>query len=446
MADNLIKQALETATDTREFRVGAGIIGEVSELFNIHFDHHRALIVADETTFRACGARVLAAFAEAGIDCAKPQIFPAEPRLSATYEAMCAIRDALSLDGDTTIAVAVGAGTINDLCKRASEELSRPYMCVATAASVDGYAAFGAPITKDGFKKTWPCAAPRAILADTDVLTAAPKDLASSGYADLLAKVPSGADWILADAVLSDPIREDVWATTQIPLRDWVNAPEALFGGDSDAMTNLFTGLAMTGFAMQTTHTSRPASGAEHLFSHYWEMIEVVNPKGEHPSHGEKVGIGSLMATYLIERFFAKPFTRDMIDAAIAAYPAWEKREAFIRSILPSGQIADEAVEASRAKHLTDEALRKRLEIIADRFNELKERVEKQLLPLDELKRRLKAAGAPTTPEEIGVTPKALYDAFFASQMIRNRFTIVDLVYEAGLMPELARDAVNRFS
>ena len=35
-------------------------------------------------------------------------------------------------------------------------------MSVATAASMDGYTAFGAAITKEGYKQTMTCPAPRA--------------------------------------------------------------------------------------------------------------------------------------------------------------------------------------------------------------------------------------------------------------------------------------------
>jgi glycerol-1-phosphate dehydrogenase [NAD(P)+] len=64
---------------------------------------------------------------------------------------------------------------------------------------VDGYSSFGAAIrSPEGAKQTYACPAPRAILADLDVMRTAPKWMAASGFADLMAKVPAGADWILA--------------------------------------------------------------------------------------------------------------------------------------------------------------------------------------------------------------------------------------------------------
>ena len=436
----LIEQALSTATDTREFRVGHGILPETADVFKTHFPGKRAKIVADETTWRVAGERVLAILRAAGVDCAEPLIFPARPQPYADTDFLARTRAAIEAEGPDGRAVAVGAGTLNDLCKRASTELERPYMCVATAASVDGYASYGAPITKEGFKKTWPCAAPLAIVADSEILLTAPRELTASGYADLAAKVPSGADWIIADALEEVPIRPDIWATTQTPLRDWVADPAGRAAGDAKAMGKLFTGLAMTGFAMQTMHDSRPASGAEHLFSHCWEMHHILRPDGTAPSHGDKVGIGSLCTTHMMESFFAKPFTAADIDAAVAAYPSWEKREAFIRTQFEPGLMLDEVLAASKAKHRTPEALRAKLNLLVSKWDDLAARVKEQLSPFAELRARLAAAGCPVTPEGIGVKAADVHVTALRAQIIRNRYTILDLAQDTGRLDALARE------
>ncbi len=436
----LIEQALSTATDTREFRVGHGILPETADVFKTHFPGKRAKIVADETTWRVAGERVLAILRAAGVDCADPLVFPARPQPYADVDFLARTRAAIEAEGPDGRAVAVGAGTLNDLCKRASTELERPYMCVATAASVDGYASFGAPITKEGFKKTWPCAAPLAIVADSEILLTAPRELTASGYADLAAKVPSGADWIIADALEEVPIRPDIWATTQTPLRDWVADPAGLAAGDATAMGKLFTGLAMTGFAMQTMHDSRPASGAEHLFSHCWEMHHILRPDGTAPSHGDKVGIGSLCTTHMMESFFAKPFTAADIDAAVAAYPSWEKREAFIRTQFQPGLMLDEVLAASKAKHRTPETLRAKLNLLVAKWDDLAARVKEQLYPFAELRDRLAAAGCPVTPEGIGVKAADVHVTALRAQIIRNRYTILDLAQDTGRLTDLAHE------
>lgn len=67
-----------------------------------------------------------------------------------------------ALSRSDAIPVAVGSGTLNDLTKLAAHQLGRPYMVVATAASMDGYTAFGASITHHGSKQTFACPALRA--------------------------------------------------------------------------------------------------------------------------------------------------------------------------------------------------------------------------------------------------------------------------------------------
>ncbi len=436
----LIEQALSTATDTREFRVGHGILPQTAEVFKAHFPGKKAKIVADETTWRVAGERVFAILRDAGVDCADPLVFPARPQPYADVDFLARVRESIAAEGPDCRAVAVGAGTLNALCKRARTEPERPYMCVATAASVDGYASYGAPITKEGFKKTWPCAAPLAIVADSEILLTAPRDLTASGYADLVAKVPSGADWIIADAMEEVPIRPDIWATTQTPLRDWVADPAGLAAGDPTAMGKLFTGLAMTGFAMQTMHDSRPASGAEHLFSHCWEMHHILRPDGMPPSHGDKVGIGSLCTTHMIESFFSKPFTAADIDAAVAAYPSWESREAFIRSQFEPGLMLNEVIAASRSKYPTPEKLRARLGLLAAKWDDLAARVKAQLYTFAELRSRLSAAGCPVTPEGIGVKAADVHVTALRAELIRNRYTILDLAQDAGRLNDIAHE------
>src|SRR5436305_11511878 len=122
---------------------------------------------------------------------------------------------------------------------------------------MDGYTAYGASVTKDGLKQTFDCPAPRAVLADTEVLAAAPAGLNASGYADLAAKVTAGADWLVADALGVKPLDPPAWRLVQGRLREWLGAPAGVRRGDPDAVRRLTVGLMMGGFAMQRTRTSR---------------------------------------------------------------------------------------------------------------------------------------------------------------------------------------------
>ena len=90
---------------------------------------------------------------------------------------------------------------------------------------MDGYTAFGASITFEGSKQTFDCPAPIGVAADLEVIAAAPEGLNASGYADLVAKCPAGADWILADGLGIDPIDPANWEMVQTRLRYWMADP-----------------------------------------------------------------------------------------------------------------------------------------------------------------------------------------------------------------------------
>ena len=118
--------------------------------------------------------------------------------------------------------VAVGSGVINDLVKYAAELAGMPYVCVPTAASMDGYAASGAALRDDGFKRTFACAAPVAIVADLDVIATAPAAMAGWGYGDLVGKLVAGADWIMADALGVEALNPGPFAMVQNNLIAWL--------------------------------------------------------------------------------------------------------------------------------------------------------------------------------------------------------------------------------
>lgn len=435
----LVGRALTAATDTRLLVLEAGALASVADAFRRLFDGRAAVVVADPTTWTVAAERVDAALRHADLT-VRPPVVLAGP-LHADFERVLELQAALGNHEDA-VPIAVGSGTINDLTKLAAHRLGRPYMVVATAASMDGYAAFGASITRDGFKQTMACPAPAGIVADLDLLARAPIPLAAAGYGDLLGKVTAGADWIVADAVGVEPIDPTAWALVQEPLAAALGAPEHLAAHDVAATEQFFLGLVVSGLAMQATQSSRPASGAEHLISHLWEMTglaEGPNP----PSHGTKVGIGTVLVTMLYERLLAHDLAAIDAEACLSALPTAEDVERQVRSTLPAGEVADRAVVESLAKHPTPNELRARLAVTRERWPDLRRRLRAQLLPPAELRRRLHALGATSLPHEIGVTPARLRSDLLAARRIRRRYTMLDLAAEIGLLERCVDEVVG---
>lgn len=433
----LVQRALAAATDTRLLRVQRGALGEAADLFERGFGNRPARIVADTTTFEIAGRAVHDQLRQAGQRVGEPYLFP--PTVHADLDRVIEVQAALA--ASDAVPIAVGSGTINDLAKLAAHRLGRPYMVVATAASMDGYAAFGAAITHEGFKQTFACPAPLAIVADVEIVAAAPSSLTASGYGDLLGKVTAGADWILADALGVEPIDRAVWATVQHPLRDALASPDRLRAGDPAAVERFFLGLVLSGLAMQAARSSRPASGVEHLLSHLWEMTGLTHD-GLTPSHGVKVGVGTVLGVALYEALLDRDLAQVDVEARATSWPPPSAVEDEVRRSLPAGTIADRAVAESLAKHPTPAELRDRLACAQERWDDLRERLRAQLLPAAELRDLLRAIGAPTTADEIGLTAAHLGESLRIARQIRRRYTAFDLAAEAGLLDACA-DAVT---
>jgi glycerol-1-phosphate dehydrogenase [NAD(P)+] len=428
---NRIDAALRHASDTHYLLIGTGVLNDVGSVLEHVFGHQPAVVVADDNTYAVAGKAVYDRLCSAGWKVEEPIVFPGTPPLYASFENVLALEEKLRTT--SAVPIAVGSGTLNDLTKLAAYRLGRHYMCVSTAASVDGYTAFGAAITRDGFKQTMSCPAPRAVVADLDILVTAPAQMNSAGYGDLLGKVTAGADWILADALEIELIEKHAWALVQDSLCDWTGKPQALHAGDRQAIENLFEGLILSGIAMQISHSSRPASGSEHRFSHLWEMQALAH--GHEPvPHGFKVGVGTEASAALYERVLARDLARLDIDALCRTWPSREEVRREVEQGHSIAKLAENAVEESLAKYIPPEQLRLRLMLIQERWPIIREHLKRQLMTAEHIRDLLRAAGCPTEPAEIGVSVSQLRESYTLARTIRSRYTVLDLVNECGIL------------
>jgi len=424
----ILKRALGLARDTKYIAVEEGVRHTTANIFRENFGGANAIIVADENTYAAAGKDVEASFVRDSHAALKRFIFG-----SHVYaDDGCVQELAEVLRGFDGIPVAVGSGTVNDLTKVASHINNRPYMVVGTAASMDGYSAFGASITTAGSKDTVDCPGPKAVLADLEVIANAPKVMNAWGYGDLLAKVVAGADWMLADAAGAEAIIPAAWELVQDPLRSWVGSPDAIAANEVDALRHLVYGLLMSGLAMQATLSSRPASGAEHQFSHLWDMQHHTY-KGVAPSHGFKVGIGVLASLALQEYMLSMDLKRFDIEAAVNAWPSLEELESRIRRLFDTEALQRRAIGETRGKYVSKDVLRLQLKRVQEDWTALQTKVRGQLFPFSELRDMLRRAGCPYDPSQIGISRARLRLSYEQCCFLRRRFTVLDLLQRLGV-------------
>lgn len=427
-----INKALAYCDDTKSVVIGEQTLGQVGQFFQNLFPDKRAIVVADVTTFELAGKRVNEELAAAGVSVDEPYVYN-EPGMHAEMRLVDVLKPRLA--ATDAIAVAVGSGTVNDLCKYSSSLVDRPYMVVGTAASMDGYASFGASIEYNECKQTFSCPAPRGILIDMDVVCKAPVKMNAAGFADLIAKIPAGADWILADLIGTEPIDQIAWSLVQDSLRDWVSNPAGVASGDRKALTFLMEGLIMSGLAMQKAKTSRTASGAEHQFSHLWDN-QHHKFNGEAPSHGFKVGVGTVSTSALYERILST-WNESTFNAAIAAIPqnfrTWETIEKELEQNFGNSGLYETVKRECRKKFVEPVELERRLKLFRDSWPELKAKLTKQLMPAAKIQKIISDSKAPSTPEEIGIERTRLQKSYALAQQLRYRYNCLDWTRDMGL-------------
>jgi glycerol-1-phosphate dehydrogenase [NAD(P)+] len=425
-----VETALKAARETKALRIGSGELRNIAGLFAEQFPSKSAIVIADHNTFKAAGVHVVELLKAAGMAQEEAFLF-SDPNLYAEYKFVDQL--VARLKRTAAIPIAVGSGTINDLTKLSAHLSGRQYLCVATAASMDGYTAFGASITANGAKQTFSCPAPQACLADIDIIRKAPPEMTASGYADLFAKITAGADWILADKLGEESIDKQAWSIVQDGLHEALSNPAGVKNGDPEPLARLIEGLLLGGFAMQWSQSSRPASGAEHQFSHLWNMEHHLH-NGRQVSHGFQVSIGTLAITALYEQALQTPMEQLDIAACVEAWPSQEAQEKQVGEMFAGTDFQKTAIQETRAKYIDRAHLADQLTWLKERWEDIRIALKTQLTPYAEAKQRLLLVGAPVSPEQIGMPQERLRETFIRAQCIRRRFTILDLALRTNML------------
>jgi glycerol-1-phosphate dehydrogenase [NAD(P)+] len=327
------------------------------------------------------------------------------------------------------VIVAVGSGVINDLSKWLAYESDIPYICVATAASMNGYTSANVAPTVAGVKQLERARPPKAVLACPGIVASAPYEMTAAGLGDALAKSVSAADWHLNHVLFGDDyVKEAVDLIADIePL--YLRHPESIRARDPGAMKALYDALLLTGVAMTMAGTSAPASGGEHLVSHGLDMLSSLDG-AEHDLHGRQVGIGTILASELYRRMLKVESPEIDAERAIASeFSFW-------------GALSTHVEEAYEAKidriYSACESLRS-----PGAWDGLRSSIAMMARHPDVTRDCLAAAGGAYRPEHIGCAPERLASVFEHCHEIRSRFTILDLARIAGIMPLAAREIVE---
>lgn len=374
----------------------------------------RLAVVSDPKTRAAMGDRVARALSAAGT------VIPVE------------LGDHPHPDGETVSAletqtmgcdalVAVGSGTINDLCKFVAARADKPYAVFATAPSMNGYTSANAAITVDGHKKSFPASTPAGVFIDLSVFSSAPARLIRSGLGDSCCRSTAQIDWLLSHHLFGTPYRLAPFALLAQDEPGLLGEPDALMRGDLAAMRRLARTLVLSGLGMTICGGSYPASQGEHLISHYIDMMA----PSDRPEvfHGEQIAVTTLTMARLQESFLSS-------EAPPRLRPAKTRRQDLIEHF--GHEVGHACWLELRQKILMPDEIDGLNARLSEAWNTFVTDCESIAVSSHRLEAALSAAEAPTGPESIGVDNDFYAAAVQHARELRNRYTFLDLAADAG--------------
>lgn len=386
----------------------------------------RLLLLADRNTWAAQGAALAGALEKARCDVQQVVFHSAEVVADAHH----IFQALIAADDETRTLVAVGSGTITDITRFVAHRTHADFISIPTAPSVDAYVSVGAPLIQGGVKITHICGSPIAVFAHIDVLTAAPRPMIAAGVGDVLAKFTSTADFRLGHLLWDEPYDDEIARRMLATAWRAANSTAEIAAGDANGIRALIYALLDSGYCMVDFGNSRPASGTEHHYSHFWEM-RLLQEGRPAILHGAKTGVGTVLAAALYQRMrsLTQRDVSDLLEAAILPDP--EHEIATMRQVY--GGVAEEMIEMQRSF----------LEMSPERFDALKRRILERwgdiqaiaadVPPAEEIAGWLSTVGGPTHVQELGLSQQELLDAERYSHYLRNRFTVRKLVRMLGL-------------
>jgi glycerol-1-phosphate dehydrogenase [NAD(P)+] len=345
------------------------------------------------------------------------------------------------IDLDTTFLVVVGSGSLSDLTRYISSRTGLPFVVVATAASMDGYASTVAPILQGGFKRTPQATYPYAIIVDVDVLCQAPYTMTTAGFSDLIGKLISRVDWELSAIITGEYYCDFVVDLVNTTVNMCVENALGIKQQDPDVIAKLAEGLILSGIGMLVVGNSRPASGSEHHLAHYWEMKSFLEHHPQH-FHGTKVGV----ATGIMAKFYEKFFSRNPADIDIADIkrrkPSPEEWEQQVRAYF--GPVADGVLKQRQELCLNWDDQKKQIERIQAAWEHIQHL--QTLKPTFERVREIQeAVGGSILPEDIDVDQALLRETLLNAKDVRPRYTVIRAAEILGWLEEIADEVVNEY-
>ncbi len=406
------------------------ILGHAPRMVQVVFDRAIEDLIQEQVISRLEAARLPLAFLPLG-----------ERGLLLDSEVNLAENAAAQVHPGVEILIGAGSGVICDLTKWIATRKNLPFIILGTAPSMNAYTSITATITEQDVKISRLLNPPDAVLLDVDILAQAPMPMIHAGMGDLAARAICNADWKLANLLHGAYFCPLPYAMTAENERAYLGSAAGIARRDPPAIQVLSEAVLKSGLSMTVLNgETSPSSGAEHVLSHFWDLLTHTRglPKN---LHGAQVGIG----TVIMLAFYH--YMRRLDVLAIDPEEVVRRRPSLDALIAENtaryGQAGPLFNEVVRAKYLSEDGLRERIRWVQANWERLWRELDPYIPPFETIRAPLQQAGVPLTLSAIQRSPADALEALVKGPQYRSRYTILDLAWELGLMPQAGEEVLR---
>jgi len=425
---------------TAEVIIAPGALQTLADVAARHLSGGPIALLVDANTWAAAGSAARRLLRSAGRQ-VSPIFVDAHANPAHADDATLSAASAAVTDAGATAIVAVGSGTISDLGKSCAAAADLPLATVPTAASMNGFTSAISAIMKDGVKITVPSRPPAAVVVDPAVLATAPSRMTGAGYGDLLSKTASTADWRLGRILFDDYYCELPSRIVDDAIKDCIEHAEDIRSNSPHGLHLLAEALIRSGISMVMAGSSAPASGGEHLISHLWDMN--AHWTGRTPAlHGEQTGVAALISLALYEKLStltAADIERLPAEVPFASIDDMEKTlTTRFRDLAPS------VMPYAQGKFLPPGEHPARRRRIMALWPQIRSLATEMVVSPPRFAGWLSAAGAATGISQLGIGAEELQFAVLNARWIRDRYTVLDLAADIGVLEAWVAPVIRR--
>jgi glycerol-1-phosphate dehydrogenase [NAD(P)+] len=345
------------------------------------------------------------------------------------------------VDPNVELLIGAGSGVIADLTKWIATYTHLPYILVGTAPSMNAYTSITATITENDVKTSRMLTPANAVLLDVDIQVDAPMTMIHAGMGDLAARAICNADWKLSQLIHGTYFCPLPFEMTAENERMFLGAAARIAQREPAAIELLSEAILKSGLSMTVLEgETSPSSGGEHIISHFWDLLTHTRalPKN---LHGTQVGVGTVIMIAFYQ--YVRNVDPSRIDPREVI-----RRRAPMETLLEEntsryGQAGPLFNEVVHSKYLSDEALVERIRWIQDHWEHIWAEIDPYLPSIDQVRAPLRLAGMPLTLASVQRSKEDAIEALVKGPQYRTRYTLLDLAWELGLMPDAAEEVLE---